>query len=165
MKTDKQGSEALQRLADALEHQHIGMLTLADPDGELAARPLTALQMDDQGSFWFFVSRAVWSQLVGSGTRVNLAFSDEGKATYVSISAHAALVDDAGLREALWTAAARPWFPKGADDPDLALLRVAPRHADVWDGPDSHVVRLAAMTASVVAGRPIGLGDHERLDT
>ena len=51
--------------------------------------------------------------------------------------------------------------PGGEDDPDLTLLRITPERAEIWDGPDSQVLRMAAMAASVVAGRPIGLGDKE----
>jgi Pyridoxamine 5'-phosphate oxidase like len=56
---------------------------------------------------------------------------------------------------------ARPWFPGGANDPDLVLLAVQPQLADIWDGPDSEVMRLLALTASLVAARPIGLGEHQ----
>lgn len=164
MKIQKQSSESLERLAARLEGQRIGMLTLAEA-GALTSRPLTALEMDDQGAFWFFTSRRTMQPLLGGGAPVNLAFSDEAHATYVSIVGRATLIDDAGLKSALWTAAARPWFPGGEDDPDLVLLRVTPEHAEIWDGPDSQVLRMAAMAASVVAGRPIGLGDKEALDT
>lgn len=162
MKIQKQAEESLERLAARLEGQRIAMLTLAE-DGALTSRPLTALEMDDQGAFWFFTSRRTMQPLVGDGVPVNLAFSDEAKATYVSIVGRATLVDDPGLKAALWSAAARPWFPGGEHDPDLTLLRVRSERAEVWDGPDSQVVRMAAMAASVVAGRPIGLGDKEEL--
>ncbi len=59
------------------------------------------------------------------------------------------------------TARARPWFPGGADDADLVLLALQPHLADIWNGPDSDVMRLLALTASLLAARPIGLGEHQ----
>lgn len=163
MKIRPQQDEPMERLAARLEGQRVAMLTLVEPGGELGSRPLTALEMDDQGSFWFFTSRRTMQPLVGEGAPANLAFSDEGHATYVSIAGRATLVDDPGLKSALWSAAARPFFPGGEHDPDLVLLRVKPQHAEIWDGPDSYLVRMAAMAASVVAGRPLGLGDKEEI--
>jgi hypothetical protein len=33
--------------------------------------------------------------------------------------------------------------------------------ADIWNGPQSEVLRLLALSASLVAARPIGLGEHQ----
>ena len=66
MKIRKQSNEAMERLAARLEGQRIAMLTLVE-DGALASRPLSALEMDDQGAFWFFTSRHVMQPLVGDG--------------------------------------------------------------------------------------------------
>jgi hypothetical protein len=69
-------------------------------------------------------------------------------------------VDDMSRKVALWSTMARPWF-SGSDDPDLTLLCVQPRNAEIWDGPDSSVMRALAMATSVAAGRAIGLGERE----
>lgn len=160
MKVQRQALPELQPLANRLDGQRIAMLTLPEPSGDLAARPLTALELDTDGSFWFFVARAIYEPLVGQGVDVNLAFSDEAKSLYVSVVGHAGLVDEAEKRHALWTAAARPWFDD-PDDPELVLLRVQPLRVELWDHPHARVVRLAAMAASVVAKRPIGLGEKD----
>lgn len=34
---------------------------------------------------------------------------------------------------ALWQKPLKTWFPKGLDDPDLALLKVEVEHAEYWD--------------------------------
>lgn len=163
MKISPQTTEDGRRLAAKLEGQRVAMLTLEE-NGELTSRPLTPLELDDHGRFWFFVSRRTMQPLLGSGGReANLAFVDVPRAVYASLPGQADLVESPELKAALWTAAARPWFPDGEHDPDLVLLKFSPRRAEAWDGPHSAVVRLAAMAASVVAARPIGLGDHERL--
>ena len=161
MKVHHQSHPDMQRLGDRLEGQRIAMLTLREPSGRLDARPLTPLEMDASGAVWMLVSHKSLAPYLGVGAQpAHLAFTDEGKSLYVSIVGSARLVDDAARRQALWTVMARPWF-SGADDPDLAVLCVQPESAEVWDGPDSSVMRMLAMAASVAAGKPIGLGEHE----
>ncbi|MCK7494323.1 MAG: pyridoxamine 5'-phosphate oxidase family protein [Comamonadaceae bacterium] len=127
------------------------------------SRPLTPLELDEHGRFWFFTSRRTMQPLIGpTPHQANLSFTDPSRALYVSIVGYAELVDSPELKAALWTAWARPWFDDD-DDPDLTLLKFVPRRAEIWDGPQASVVRLAAMAASVVAARPIGLGEHEKL--
>lgn len=99
-------------------------------------------------------------QFAAGDQAINVAFSDEPKSLFVSLAGTARLVDDMSRKVALWSAMARPWF-RGAEDPDLTLLCVQPRSAEIWDGPDSSVMRALAMATSVAAGRPIGMGDRE----
>ncbi len=163
MKIQHQSHPDMQRLGERLQDQRTAMLTLRDAQGRLDARPLTPLEMDSSGALWMLVSQRALSPYLGSDARpANLAFSDADKSLFVSIVGTARLVDDAARKQALWTVMARPWFT-GADDPDLALLCVQPESAELWDGPDSSVMRLLAMAASVAAGQPIGLGEHEVL--
>jgi len=164
MKFQEQSSTDMQGLATRLQGQRTAMLTLRDSTGSMSARPLTPLEMDVDGQFWFMVSRhSLAAEFVSGDQAVNLAFSDEGKSLYVSIAGSGRLLDDMTRKVALWSAMARPWF-SGAEDPDLVLLRVQPRRIELWDGPDSSVMRALALATSVAAGRPIGLGERETLN-
>jgi general stress protein 26 len=66
--------------------------------------------------------------------------------------------------EDLWTPFARSWFPDGADSSNLALLKFVPHSAEFWDAPNSKMVRMLAMAASIVAAKPIGMGNHGNLN-
>lgn len=159
MKIQPQRHENLKKIVDLVEDIDIAMLTTLAPDGRLLGRPMAALEVDAEGSFWFFTSER--SAKVHQLDRVNLAFTDEDDATYVSISGRAAIVNDRSRIDDLWTAAAKPWFPQGKDDPDLVLLRVDTDIAEYWDANSSKMVRLLAMAASALSGKPVGLGEHE----
>lgn len=165
MKVEEQNSPELRSLAERIEGSRSAMLTLCDAQGHLSSQPMTVLEMDANGCLWMLVSKSghtarMAPQGAGMDT-VNLAFSDESHSTFVSVTARATLSHDPQRKEQLWSVMARPWFPKGVDDPDLAALRLEPVKAEIWDGPDSTVLRMIAMAASVVAGKPLGLGDHE----
>jgi hypothetical protein len=55
---------------------------------------------------------------------------------------------------------AKPWFPDGPDSNNLALLKFTPETAEHWDAPSSKMVRAFGMIASVIAGKPVALGEH-----
>lgn len=162
MKIQTQSHPQLTRLAELVEPIDVAMLTTRERDDELVSRPMTPLEMDETGAFWFFTTRDC-GVFDGRGP-VNLAFVDPSKSVYVAIGGEAELVEDRARMRELWTAMARPWFPGGPESPDLALLCVRPNRADTWEGPHSKVLRILAMAASVAAARPIGLGDHDRVD-
>jgi len=165
MKVQEQNSPELRSLAKRIEGSRSAMLTMCDEEGQLSSQPMTVIEMDGNGCFWILVSKSGHTARmapVGRGLdTVNLAFSDESRSTYASVTARATLSHDRQRKEDLWSIMARPWFSQGVEDPDLAALRLEPVKAEIWDGPDNSVLRMVAMVTSVVVGKPLGLGDHE----
>jgi general stress protein 26 len=159
MKIHAQRHESLDRIAKLVEGIDACMMVTVADDGSLTSRPMGVLEMDAEGDFWFFTSEA--SAKTHQLDRINLSFADIGESTYVSVSGRGELVHDRARIEALWTSFAKPWFPHGKDDPDLVLLRVATQIAEYWDASSSKMVRMLAMAASALSGRPVGLGENE----
>lgn len=46
-------STDLQGLADLVEHERVVMLTTATPQGGLRSRPMTVIDFDGDGCFWY----------------------------------------------------------------------------------------------------------------
>lgn len=158
MKIETQTSAELTHVAKLIEDIPIAMMTTQDGDGALASRPMSALEMDAQGAIWFFID--VQSSKVGHLSAVNLSFTDRDQSAYVSLSGHGEVVHDRARIQALWTMFAKPWFPNGPDSDNLALKKFVPDKADHWDGPSSKMVRAFGLIASVVAGKPVAMGEH-----
>lgn len=158
MKIEHQLTPELTQLSELIEGMKICMLTNADNTGALISRPMSALKMDAEGAIWFFTD--LRSSVVEQLRPVNLAFSDEGKSTYVSLAGYCEVITDSVLIQQMWTSAAKPWFPEGPDSINLALLKFIPETAEYWDAPESQMVRLFAMAASIVSGKPVALGEH-----
>lgn len=156
MNTMIQTSAELDHIARLIEKFPIAMLTTQEPSGALASRPMAVLEMDADGALWFFTDTR--STKVQELQTINLGFADLARGTYVSLSGHGEIVTDRLRVVRLWTAFARPWFPDGPDSPTLALLKIVPTAADYWDAPDSKMVRAFGTLASIVAGKPIGMG-------
>jgi general stress protein 26 len=160
MDFETQRSDGMQLVAEMISDIRVCMLTTRDPSGNLVSRPMAAVHMDSSGSIWFFTNRN--STKTAQLDNVNVCFADLANADYASLSGAAALEFDREMIEELWSTAAEPWFPKGKDDPDLALLRFDTEIAELWDANDSRMVRVLALAAAAVTGKPNALleGEH-----
>ena len=95
---------------------------------------------------------------------VNVVYADPSADRYVSISGTAALVEDHAKKQQLWSRLAAAWFPGGATDPDLALVRVKITHASYWHVEQCKLVQLLLMAKAAVTGKPpTELGEHAEI--
>ncbi len=160
MKVATQKNEGLQKVADMISEIGTGMLTTPSEAGQMHSRPMQALQIDENGSIWFFTRADAHGKEAGEAG-MNLSFADPDSASYVSIAGRSSLLKDRGMIEKLWSPLMKTWFPGGKDDPSLALLRVDVASAEYWDSPSSSMVRLAGLVASSVSGKTVGLGENK----
>ena len=153
----------LDKLVELLKDVRFTMFTTR-VDGRLHARPMTTMEADTSGSLWFFISSdaATLNEIVADPS-VGLAYSDNGKGTYVSVAGDAAVVDDQAKVEELWNPAFKAWF-EGPDDPNLNLVEVRIASAEYWDSPDSRVVRLIGIVAAAVTGDEYDAGERGEIE-
>lgn len=164
MNIKPQKTAELTKLGVLIEDMSIAMLTTFETNEQaLMSRPMAPQEMCEQGAIWFLTDPN--SNKVKHLQVMNLGFSNEPESTYVSISGHGETINDRARIESLWTPFARPWFPDGVDSSNLALLKFVPHSAEFWDAPNSKMVRMLAMAASIVAAKPIGMGEHGNLNT
>jgi len=164
MDKQAQATPEMDKLADLVEHSRIAMMTTAEANGSLRSRPLATLQMDSQGTLWFFTSlTSPKVEEIDQHRQVNLSYANPDDQDYVSISGRATVVRDREKMKQLWTPWVEPWFPKGVDDPDLALLAVQVEQAEYWDAPDSKVKRMFGLAKAMRTGDTSSLGEHEKI--
>ena len=144
MKVAKQKSPDLARLAALVRQMKVGMLTTVEADGSLRSRPLETVEIDREGRLWFFTqaSSPKSAQIEAHDHQVNLSYADPRDEDFASISGTARVVRDADKMRALWASRLERWFPRGLDDPDLALLEVRIDKAEYWDEPRSENVKI-----------------------
>ena len=155
--------DAKQKLWSLMKDIRFAMLT-TDDGGHLRARPMAASQSGFDGTLWFF-TRASSHKVaeVGADHRVGVTYSDPSSQNYVSLSGTARLVQNKPSIEAHWSEALRTWFPKGKDDPDVALLKVDVTAAEYWDAPNSAMVHAYGYVKAVVTGEPPHPGENEKI--
>jgi general stress protein 26 len=146
------------RLWKLIRAIRVAMVTTRGADGAMRSRPLATQNGSLDGAspvLWFFVSRA--SEVAAEAANdasVNVAYADTDEDRYVSIAGTAEVIQDRARVEALWSAAAKAWFPGGVDDPDLQLLRVQVEQAEYWDVKESKMVQLFRIARAGSTGGP-----------
>ncbi len=161
--SDKTHSEATKKMWSMMKDIGFAMMTTEDGDN-LRARPMVAAQKEFDGSLWFY-TRASSHKVdeVQGDQRVGITYADPSKQDYVSLSGKARLVRDKAAITEHWQEAMRTWFPKGTDDPDIAMLRVDVTAAEYWDAPNSTMVHAYGYVKAVVTGEPPHPGGNEKL--
>lgn len=161
--TDKSHAEATDKMWSLIKGIGFAMLTTED-EGQLRARPMVAAQERFDGSLWFFTRASSHKvQEVDGDQRVGVTYAEPSKQDYVSLSGRARIVRDRGAIDAHWQESLRTWFPKGKDDPDIALLKVEIDAAEYWDSPNSTMVHAYGYVKSVLTGTPPNPGENEKL--
>lgn len=146
-----------QTLWELIKDIKFAMFTTHHDNGHLHSRPMTTQNtaIDEDSSLWFFMSKQ--GEVVadiGKQPEVAVIYADPGDDNYVSVSGRASVVEDMSKKRQLWNKMTEAWFPKGVDDPDLALVKVSITHADYWEAKDSKLTQLFKMAASTVTGHP-----------
>jgi general stress protein 26 len=155
----------VETLAKLIHNIKIAMLTTVVDERMLRSRPMATQQAPFDGALWFFAQADTGLvKEISADDRVNVSYADPSDNRYVSVSGHAAVTRNREKAEALWTELHRAWFPKGLDDPNLALLRIDVTDAEYWDAPSSKMVQLAGFVKAMITGKPAtGIGENRKI--
>ncbi len=152
MKTAMQNAE-MQKVADMLKDIKFAMLTSVGNDGRLRSRPMTTIDISPDGSLWFFTDEhSEKTNDLSTHPQVNVAYSDIKNDTYVSVTGRASVSQDRQQMETHWSPMLKAWFPKGLDDPNIALLKVEIESAEFWDVKSSKMTQLFDMLKAAATG-------------
>jgi general stress protein 26 len=142
------------------------MLTHRHPDGTLHSHPMTMQNksLAENELLYFFVSRdsEVGQRLRADGT-VNLAYSDPAKDVYVSIAGQATVNEDPAMKQRLFNALDKAWFPGGWSDPNLELVEVRIQHAEYWNVKETKLTQLLKIATAAATHKQASLGEHKEL--
>jgi len=158
--------ENIEKLGGLIKDVKIAMLTSQDADGTLRSRPMATQKTPFDGTLWFFTqAHSPKVDEVEQSRQVNLSYAAPDDNTYVSVTGAAQLVRNQEKAKELWNPILKAWFPKGLEDPELALLCVTVEKAEYWDSPSSAMVQLAGYVKSVATGKGLTPtpGDHEKI--
>ena len=149
--TDKERAGLWRRL----EKVRMAMLTTHDAEGQLASRPITTQEAEPCGVLWFFIAlEGEIAEDLGRDPRVALAYVDLTENLFVALRGTGQVLKDRAKARALWNALAGAWFPRGPDDPRLALLRVDVERGEYWDAGASRLVQFFSIARAAITHRP-----------
>lgn len=158
--------EAADKIWTMIKGIRVAMMTTLDDNGRLNSRPMATLSHAgfEDNTLWFFTR--LDSQKVAEldrHWRVNLAYSEPEKQDYVSLSGIGSVVRDKDKIRFLWREIMTTWFPKGVDDPELALLKINVDQAEYWDSPSSTMVYAYGYVKAKITGQAPDPGEHAKI--
>ncbi|MFQ4144567.1 pyridoxamine 5'-phosphate oxidase family protein [Chlorogloeopsis sp. ULAP02] len=159
-------SENLKKLRDLIKDIDYAMLTTVNEDGTLHSRPMaTNREVEFDGDVWFFTYASSYKVVeINRNHQVNVSYAAPNKQSYVSLSGTTELIRDRQKLEEMWQPQLQAWFPKGLDEPDIALLKVNVEKAEYWDSPSSIVANTISLVKGAITGKPADVSKHEKLE-
>ena len=161
---DLEKQEALKKLTELVKEVKICMFATIGQDQSLYSRPMQTIDVDEHGNLWFFTNE--YSGKVDDVTKnytVYLMYSHPGQNTYLHVKGECTLINDKEKMKELWSPVVKAWFPKGVEDPALALLKVETSEASYWDGSSKFVV-FYNMVKAIAKGETPDDGQFGNLD-
>jgi general stress protein 26 len=153
------------KVAGLIRSTKLAMLTTTAPDGTITSRPMGLQETDFDGTLWFFTehsSRKVAH--IAAHPQVNVTVSAPVSATWVSLTGTGTEIDDPARKRELWNSGVEAWFPDGADDPNIRLLKVEAASAEYWDSPSGRLATLISFAKAKITGERYSGGENETVD-
>ena len=164
MNKDWSKEESIRFLKEKVEHIRTAMLTTYTKDG-FHSRPMGTAQIDNDENIWFFTNEySGKAKEISTENAVSVTYTDVHHHTYISILGNAELVEDKDKMKELWNPFVKAFFPKGLEDPQLVLLKVAMTDAEYWDSSSSSIVVLFNMLKAAVTSTEYDEGHHGKID-
>ncbi len=156
----KSDNDKLYELIDDLK---IAMLTTVENDGSLHSRPMANQKADKAGAVWFFTEKnGGVAANVRQNAKVSLGYAGSG--AYATVSGKGVIVDDRAKIEELWSKDVEAWFPKGKNDPNLALLKVEPDVGEFWTFPSAPIAQAIGYVKAKLTGAPADdIGENRKV--
>lgn len=126
--------EAVKKFKELVRDVSICMFTTIDDHSNLFSRPMSTLQIDDEGNAWFFTNEfSETIQEVSRDNSVHLIYAHPGKNVYVTVKGTCSVILDRKKMDELWNPLLKAWFPQGIEDPKLCLVKVVTDEASYWN--------------------------------
>lgn len=157
--------EAIKKLTKLVEEIKVCMFATIHEDYSLYSRPMQTIQVDEDGNLWFFTNEySSKAEDVSKENTVYLMYSHPGQNSYVHVKGKCKIINDKDKIKELWSPVVKAWFPKGLEDPALALLKVDTSEASYWDGSSSKFVVFFNIVKAIAKGEKPNDGEFGRLE-
>ncbi len=130
----------------------------------MSSRPMAVQDEPDfvssGGTLWFLTrANSAKVEEIGDDRHVTLTFAQPSDSKYLALKGRASVSQDRSKIKELWNPMYKAWFPKGEDDPEIAVLRVDVAEGDYWEASGSKLVMLVKYAAASVTGGKVPVGE------
>ncbi len=164
MEKNLQQEEAAKKFKKLVEEIRVCMFITNNSSDNEHTRPMATVETEDDGTLWFFTDiRSIKVDEVSKDREVHLIYSHPGKDSYLDVWGTAKVVTDKQQIKDKWSPYIKAWFPNGVDDPNIALLKVAPGETRYWDSETGKMIQFLKIAVAAVTGKPVANGTEGTL--
>jgi general stress protein 26 len=164
MEKNLQSEAALKKFKKLVEEIRICMFITNNEAENEHTRPMATIDTEEDGTLWFYTDiRSIKVEEVATTKQVHLTYAHPGKDSYLDVTGTASVVTDRDLIKSKWSSFVKAWFPNGADDVNLALVKVNPHRCYYWDAETGKMVQVLKMAAAIVTGKQLAEGAEGKL--
>ncbi|MGZ3881976.1 MAG: pyridoxamine 5'-phosphate oxidase family protein [Flavisolibacter sp.] len=153
MEKNLSDKEALEKFKKLVNDINVCMFITNTKDHN-HTRPMATIEVEDHGTLWFFTDiRSTKVEEVSAEHTAHLVYAHPGKESYLDVWGATSVVNDKQTLKDKWSPIVKAWFPKGVDDPNLALLKLTPQEVYYWDAEAVKMVSFIKIIAGAITGR------------
>ena len=161
MSGEMSNAEAISKIWNIIRDVKIAMLTTVTPEGQLHSRPMATQESQFTGDLWFLTRQSSGKvDEIREGSNASLTYVNDDAHAFVALSGKASLSKDREKIHELWRPMHAIWFPKGKDDPEITVIRIAVDSAEYWESPGNELVRSYHLLKAVLQSDPSQAGEH-----
>jgi general stress protein 26 len=119
-----------------------------------AARPMSVLKTDDNGTLWFLSANdSHKNKEITMDSSVHLYFQGSSHSDYMHLSGDATISEDKAKIKELWNPILKVWFTEGENDPRISVIKVVPSEGYYWDTKHGKAVAGLKMVVGAIIGK------------
>jgi general stress protein 26 len=151
--------EDAQHLYDLIKGFETAMLVTRAADGHLHARPMVVAELRADADA-YFVTSIDSPKVAEIYADADVLLTLQGEHQYAAVYGRANVERDRAQIARLWQDAWKTWFPRGASDPAIALLRFDAEHGEFWNDAGMSGVRyeFEGARAHMTSAQPVADG-------
>jgi general stress protein 26 len=131
-----QADELLRLARDTIDAVPSCLAITVNRSGDANARVVNPSKLTGEWTVRFMTDRRTRkiAEVEQSG-RMTLVYQHDAGGAYVSLVGRAAVIDDVGVKSAIWQPASFKWHPGGPTDPNVVLVEFTAERIETWNSP------------------------------
>ena len=159
---DKARKNPKGQLLDQIEKSTAGMLGVQGTGSHM--QPMAPMLDRGAGAIWFFTKRGTHLvSEVGSGATAHFCIIARDQDYHACISGPIRQSHSREMIDRYWNPVVAAWYEGGKDDPELVLLELSPRNADVWASTGSAIAFGWEIARANLTGDEPDVGYHTNI--
>jgi len=130
---ENSNAELFDNINDIIEDFRVAMLISVGSDNLIHARPMAVARHEEETGNVYFATSAVNGKTAEIENNPQTGLTLQSDNQFVSLSGQSVVLNDRAMIRELFSPAWEAWFPEGAEQVDIRLIKFSPEKGEYWD--------------------------------